>query len=57
MKLRPGVAEVVEQLSQATANWDGVMAPYVKAECVSTGSEELISDSKKHCELEVMIIP
>lgn len=54
MKLRPRVAEVVAQLSKATADWDGVMPTDVKAE-----SEEPTpySDSMKHREFGIWILP
>ena len=59
MNLRPGVAEVVAQLNMATADWDGVMPPYVKAEYTVTRSERPIpdSDSMKHCEFGVLVVP
>lgn len=58
MESRPGVAEVVALLSQATANWNRVMGSYVKVDpWVATDSEEVESDSKKHCEFEVIITP
>ena len=45
-------------LSQATANWNRVMGSYVNVDPrVATDSEEVESDSKKHCEFEVIITP
>ncbi|KAF9785123.1 kinase-like domain-containing protein [Thelephora terrestris] len=51
MKERPQVAEVVEHLGQASAEWNGVMAPHVKAERVVTDSQEPPSDTMKHREI------
>ena len=64
MKLRPEVAEVVAQLSKATADWDGVIPPHVKAECVATETGELMHvemfmespDSMEYCEFRIFIV-
>ena len=42
---RPKVAEVVEHLEKAAANWDGLMPPSVPVEVVAPDSEEEMSDS------------
>ena len=57
MRLRPKVAEVVSQLGQAAADWDGVMPPCAQAESVASASPELPPDSASHRELKVLIPP
>ena len=50
MRLRPEVAEVVMQLSSATAGWNGVMPPHVKVKCVAE-NPTAESDSRKYRKL------
>ena len=57
MKLRPEIAEVVEQLSKSTADWDGVMPPYVKTVYTDPEAPILHSDSMKYGEFEFLIVP
>ena len=55
MNLRPRVAEVVTHLGRAAVNWDGVMPP-CKARAVASNSQDLPSDTMKHCEFEILIL-
>ena len=57
MNLRPKVAEVVAHLGEAAANWNGLMPPWLQAETVASGFGEPISDSMRHCEFEILILP
>ena len=55
MELRPRVGEVVAQLGEAAANWDGLMPPCAQAENFASCSEEETSDSE-FGELEVLTL-
>jgi len=56
MGLRPEVGEVVAQLGEAAASWDGLMPPRSHDEDVASNTEEM-SDSKKYGELQFPISP
>jgi len=56
IKSRPEVGEVVRHLEEAVVNWNGLMPPCVQAEVVASGSEET-SDTKEHCESDILIFP
>ncbi|KAF9644344.1 kinase-like protein [Thelephora ganbajun] len=57
MRLRPKVAEVVEHLERAAADWGGLMPPCVHAKDVTSASEEPISDSMNRCESVILNLP
>ena len=58
MELQPRVGEIVAQLREAAANWDGLMPPCAQAGGgVSSGSEEPISDSEEPSEFETLTLP
>ena len=50
---RPKVAEVVEHLEKAAANWDGLMPPSVPVEVVAPDSEEDMSDSYREFTMKI----
>ena len=56
MELRPEVREVVAQLGEAAASWDGVMPPCSHGENVTSGPEEM-SDSEKYGEFGFFVLP
>ena len=53
--LRPKITEVVSQLGEATAAWNGVMAPHVVVEDDVPGTEEVESKSMSHCKLHTLM--
>ena len=58
MKLRPKVDEVVACLSQANANWEGVMPCCVQAvHSAASSSQEMESDLEKYREFDILIVP
>jgi len=57
MKLRPKVGEVVAQLLEAAANWDGLMPPNAQAGGVASDSEEPESDSEEPSESGILSLP
>jgi len=56
MELRPEVGEVVAQLGEAAASWDGIMPPCSQGENVASGPEE-VSDSMEYSELRIFGSP
>ena len=57
LALRPKITEVVSQLGEAAASWNGVMAPHVPVEYVVPDAPEPDSDSIRHCKLHILISP
>ena len=55
VELRPEVGEVVTQLEEAVASWDGLMPPCVQAENATSASKGEMSDSMKYSEFEILI--
>jgi len=53
MELRPEVGEVVAQLGEAAASWDGIMPPCSQGENVVSHPKEM-SDSMKYSEFDFL---
>ena len=51
--LRPKITEVVSQLGEAAAGWNGVMTPHVVVEDDVPGTEEMESESMAHCKFHI----
>ena len=55
MELRPEVEEVVAQLGEAAASWDGIMPPCSRDENIASGPEE-VPDSSEYSEFEFLVL-
>jgi len=55
MELRPEVWEVMAQLGEAAASWDGIMPPCSHDEDVASSTEEM-SDPMKYGESKFLIL-
>ena len=56
-ELRPTVTDLVLQLGEAAAAWDGVMAPHVLIEDVVSETPEPVSGSTAHRKPRFLIAP
>jgi len=57
MERRPKVGEVVTQLREAAANWDGLMPPGAQAGSAASGYEEPKSDPEEFGESAILSLP